>query len=786
MDNLYIGLTKKEVLDRVKNSQVNHIEDDLSRSKKEIILTHSITFFNILNVVLFLMLILVGSFKNTLFIFIIITNSVIGIYQELKAKRTLDALSLLTVSNARVIRDGTQQSIPVEELVLDDLILLKAGDQIPSDSKIIKGKLEVNEALLTGESDSILKESSDELYSGSFITSGEALCQIIHVGEDNYTHQITKEAKQYKKHNSELHNSLNSILKIVSFLIIPLGLLLFSKQYFLGSFTFKESIVSTVAAALGMIPEGLVLLTSVALTVSVLRLAKQKTLVQELYCIETLARVDTLCLDKTGTITEGKLSVEEVINISGEDIESIMGNLLFHLKDSNATALALKEHFKDNSTYSVHHTIPFSSDRKYSGVSFKDQGTYYIGALQFLFPNSIDTHISNQALRYAEEGYRVLVLAHSPSVIDNFDLPQDLEACSLIIISDVIREDVKETLRFFKTQGVECKVISGDDPITVSRIAAEAGIENAEKYIDASTLETREQILDAVERYSVFGRVSPQQKKEMVLCLKSLNKTVAMTGDGVNDVLAFKEADVSIAMADGSDVAKQSANVVLLDNNFDALPHIVNEGRRVINNITKSASMFLIKTVFSGFITILTILFGQAYPFEPIQLSLISACCVGIPSFLLTYESNFQKPEANFVKTVFRNAVPTALVISLGTTLIMNLGLHLNGSKDMLVTICVIFTAWNYMLALKDIYSPFAGYRKFVLYSTQALYFIALILGRETLGMAGLDYLSLVFLLFLLSMSPLFQDLALYLYNLGIKTARLLKRFKHRLIRDME
>lgn len=773
----YTGLTNDEVSQRVTTGQTNFVENTITKDYKQIILNHTITYFNIINIVLFLLLLIVGSFKNMLFMFILITNAAIGIYQEIKAKHTLDKLSILTASTVLVIRDSQQISLDVDKLVLDDLIILKAGDQIPSDAIVVEGILEVNEALLTGESDSIVKELGDDLYSGSFITAGHALCKVIHVGEDNYMQQITKEAKEYRKHTSQLNKSINSILKIVSVLIVPLGILLFLKQYYLGSFTFQESIVSTVAAALGMIPEGLVLLTSVALTLSVVRLAKQKALVQELYCIETLARVDTLCLDKTGTITEGRMSVYKVDVLEDKNINEIMGNMVNHADNNNSTSNALYEHFEAHTNYELKHIIPFSSDRKYSGVSFHNEGTYYIGASQFLFKN-IDSSLEKKCNDYAKDGYRVIVLAHSKEVMTNNDLPNDLKAYAIILISDVIREDVKDTLAFFKTQGVESKVISGDDPITVSSIAKKAGITNAEKYVDATTLKTKEDIKEAVEKFYVFGRVTPKQKKEMIVCLKELGHTVAMTGDGVNDVLALKEADCSIAMASGSDITKQTANLVLLDDNLNALPHIVNEGRRVINNITMSASMFLIKTMFSAFITVITILFGQAYPFEPIQLSLISACSVGIPSFLLTYESNFNKAPDSFVRTVFSNAFPAAFTIAIGTAAVMNFGLHLKVSKDMLSTICVIFTAWNYMLALKDIYSPFTRYRKAVLYFTQALYFIALIVGREILSMAGLDYIALILLIFLLSMSPLLHDLGYKVYELIYWILNKFERFK--------
>ena len=612
------GLTDEQVNERIEQGKVNADENPNTRTYKQIVRENTLTFFNFLNLVLLILVLMVGSYKNAFFVGIIIINTLIGIAQEIRAKKTIDKLAILTAKKSIVIREGKKWTVPTEDLVLDDLVCLKTGDQVPADAKVLEGSVEVNESLLTGESDNLPKNVGDELFSGSFVTSGEACCQIIHVGKDNYAAQITSEAKEFKRHNSELKNSLNAILKVISIIIVPLGALLFYKQYYVVGNTFKDSIVSMVAGVLGMIPEGLVLLTSVALTLGALVLANKKTLVQELYCIETLARVDTLCLDKTGTITEGTMCVERVepwseasenndtdeIPTEDEDepdlheIENTMANLMYVLKDQNATIDALRKRFPAKSSMTLEHIIPFSSDRKYSGAVFEDNGTYLMGAAQFLFPEGRED-ILDVCQNYAEEGLRVLVLAHSTQMAEGTELPENLEPAALLLLTDVIREEAPDTLQFFDSQEVDLKVISGDDPVTVSAIAKRAGLKNAENYVDATTLETEEQLEEAVAKYSVFGRVTPQQKKEMVQALQKQGHTVAMTGDGVNDVLALKEADCSIAMAQGSDAAKNIANVVLLDSNFASMPHIVNQGRRVVNNIRTAASMFLIKTMFS-------------------------------------------------------------------------------------------------------------------------------------------------------------------------------------------
>ena len=787
------GLTDEQVNQRIEEGRVNVDENPNTRTYKQIIRENTLTFFNFLNLVLLILVLMVGSYRNAFFVMIIVINTLIGIAQEIRAKKTIDKLAILTARKSVVIREGKKWTVPTEELVLDDIVCLKSGDQVPADAKILEGSIEVNESLLTGESDNLPKSEGDELFSGSFVTSGEACCQIIHVGKDNYASQITSEAKEFKRHNSELRNSLNAILKVISIIIVPLGALLFYKQFYMVGNSFRDSVVSMVAGVLGMIPEGLVLLTSVALTLGALVLANRKTLVQELYCIETLARVDTLCLDKTGTITEGTMCVERVEpyhpgnrkkakdeedtdaedggenavsdkmqaeNVPGEDItgiEKIVSNLMYVLKDQNATADALRKRFPAKKDMELEHVIPFSSDRKYSGAVFKDEGTYLMGAVQFIFPDG-NEELTEHCRQYAEDGLRVLVLARSSEMAEGTELPEGLEPVALLLLTDVIREEAPETLKFFDSQEVDLKVISGDDPVTVAAIARRAGLKNADRYIDATMLETEEDIQKAVEEYSVFGRVTPQQKKEMVLALKSQGHTVAMTGAGVNDDVALKWADCSIATAQGSDAAKNIANVVLLDSNFASMPHIVNQGRRVVNNIRTAASMFLIKTMFSVMLSLLTIFFGEAYPFVPIQMSLISACAVGIPTFLLAQENNYEKIDHTFLRHVFLNAFPAALTITSCVFAVMLVCQNVYHSNDMLNTACVLVTGWNYMAALKTVYAPLNRYRKVIIYGMQFIFFAAAVILQDLLFLGSLDFGMIILVFILMTFAPVLID----------------------------
>lgn len=754
------GLTQAEVEERIADGQVNAIQDSSNRSVKDIVMGNTLTFFNFINIVLLALVLSVRSYKNMLFIFIIIANTLIGIFQEIKAKITLDKLKILTVSHVDVIRDGVKKSITVSELVKDDVILLKSGGQIPADGVILDGEVDVNESLLTGESDSIHKTCGSKVLSGSFVTSGKAMCLLTEVGHDCYMEKLSSEAKQFKRYKTELQRNLDTILKFISIIIVPLGIILFAKQYWISGSTYEQAALDTVAAVLGMIPEGLVLLTSVALALGTVRLARRSTLVRELFCIETLARVDTLCLDKTGTITEGHLCVQGEESVKEDvDLEQLMGRMVSALGDENETFQALRQHYKRNQSTNTKLVLPFSSERKFSGVVFEGEGTYLMGAYQFIFPQA-DPAVLEKIAEYASQGLRVLTVAHSPNEMTDYTLAEDFEIVGFVFMTDVVRKNAPDILGYFEEQGVDLKVISGDDPVTVAAIAARAGLKDADKYIDATTIHTDEEMEDAILKYSVFGRVTPKQKQQMVRLLKQNGRTVAMTGDGVNDVLALKDADVSIAMASGSEAAKNTANLVLLNSDFASLPHIVNEGRRVINNIKAAASMFLIKTGFSVLTALLTIIVGQNYPFQPIQLSVINGCAVAIPTMLLQLEPSFQKVNKHFFREVLRMSMPAAITITAMITIINNIGHSIGTPREMLSTVCVLATGWVYLITLRQVYSPMTGYRKFVIYLMQTAYLVAMVIGQRIMELVGLNFTCVIVTLAAVNFAPMIIDLA--------------------------
>lgn len=754
------GLTQAEVEARIADGQVNAIQDSSNRSVKDIVMGNTLTFFNFINIVLLALVLSVRSYKNMLFIFIIIANTLIGIFQEIKAKITLDKLKILTVSHVDVIRDGVKKSVTVSELVKDDVILLKSGGQIPADGVILDGEVDVNESLLTGESDSIHKTCGSKVLSGSFVTSGKAMCLLTEVGHDCYMEKLSSEAKQFKRYKTELQRNLDTILKFISIIIVPLGIILFAKQYWISGSTYEQAALDTVAAVLGMIPEGLVLLTSVALALGAVRLARRSTLVRELFCIETLARVDTLCLDKTGTITEGHLCVQGEESVKEDiDLEQLMGRMVGALGDENETFQALRQHYKRNQSANTKLVLPFSSERKFSGVVFEGEGTYLMGAYQFIFPQA-DPAVLEKIAEYASQGLRVLTVAHSPNEMTDYTLAEGFEIVGFVFMTDVVRKNAPDILGYFEEQGVDLKVISGDDPVTVAAIAARAGLKDADKYIDATTIYTDEEMEDAILKYSVFGRVTPKQKQQMVRLLKQNGRTVAMTGDGVNDVLALKDADVSIAMASGSEAAKNTANLVLLNSDFASLPHIVNEGRRVINNIKAAASMFLIKTGFSVLTALLTIIVGQNYPFQPIQLSVINGCAVAIPTMLLQLEPSFQKVNKHFFREVLRMSMPAAITITAMITIINNIGHSIGTPREILSTVCVLATGWVYLITLRQVYSPMTGYRKFVIYLMQTAYLVAMVIGQRIMELVGLNFTCVIVTLAAVNFAPMIIDLA--------------------------
>lgn len=733
------GLTQEEVLKRIADGKVNTMESKLTRSYKHIIYSNVFTFFNLINILLFMLIVMVNSYKNGLFIFTILANTVVGIVQEIRSKRVLDKLAIVTINQVDVIRDQIQTQISIHELVVDDCMIVKEGMQIPADALVISGRIEANEALLTGESVPQVKEAGSTVLSGSFVTSGEVMCRVVHVGQENYAQKIISEAKKFKNHQSELKRSINTILKVIGSLILPVGVLLFFNQYYRLHVPFQDSIVKTVAALVGMIPEGLVFLTSVALALSVMRLAYQKTLVQELYCVETLARVDVLCLDKTGTITEGVMKVTDVELLEEFDFEKVMGNYVRVFSKGNATAMALVDAFSVRNDGVISGKVDFSSDRKYSAITIENEGTYVLGAAQILFPHH--EVVLSKAKKFAEEGYRVVVLGFNP----NNDSHIQCVPYAMIKIQDGIRANAKETIQYFYDQDVECKVISGDDPITVSTIASRVGIQRAQNWVDASKLND-EQLKEAILVKNIFGRVTPSQKKMMVEALQKAGHTVAMTGDGVNDVPSLKKADVSIAMATGSDAAKNVANIVLLDSDFSHLPFVVNEGRRVINNIRNAASMFLVKTGFSLALAILTILFAGTYPFQPIQLTIISMFAVGIPTFLLQFEPSFTRVEKKFLRVAFRNALPASIIIVLAILLGIFYASIKPVSEPMLASFNTIQTGILYTSTLYFVYRPLTKYRVVVIVCMQLLLTAALLVGREFLGLTILESNFIVFI----------------------------------------
>lgn len=698
-----IGLSSKEVEERKKKNLVNVDTTLPTKSVKQIIRENFITLFNILNLVLGICIFAVGSYKNMLFLWIVIVNTTISTLQEIHSKRMIDKLAILATQKAKVIRDGKKQEIAIHEIVLDDIIELEMGNQVAVDSRLIEGVVEVDESFLTGEPDSIYKQKGDMILSGSIILSGKCQAKVEHVGEENFASKMTSGVKRVKKVKSEMMQSLNKIIRILTFAIIPIGILLFSNQYFHLQVELKEAVVKTVAAMIGMIPEGLVLLTSTVLAVSVIRLSKRKVLVQELYCIETLARVDTLCLDKTGTLTEGKMEVEKYHSLANknQEIENILANFASSSQDNNATMLAIKEKFnKKKETWKPKTIISFSSQTKWSGITFEEKGSYLLGAPEIVIKGKLEQY-EKQVKEQAKE-YRVLVVAYSKEELKERakELPQEIEVVGFVYLRDKIRKEAKETLQYFKEQGVDIKIISGDNVLTVAQIAKRVGMEEWENYIDATTLDTEEKIKEAALKYHIFGRVTPTQKKALIVALKQQGRCVAMTGDGVNDVLALKEADCSIAMANGSDATKNVSQLILLDSNFSSMPQIVLEGRRSINNLERSASLFLVKTIYSAILSVIFLIIGEEYPFMPIQLSLISLVTIGIPSFLLALEPNKDRVQGGFLKNIIKKALPTALTVILAILMIAIGYKYGKITEEIYPSLCVVAAGFSAILLL--------------------------------------------------------------------------------------
>lgn len=717
--NIQHGLTSQEVTERIQKNLVNFNNQPRTKSIKEIIYSNLFTYFNFLNIFLGAAVILAGLFsgrllyslKNCLFMGVIFCNTVISTVQEIVSKKIIDKLSVISSSKATVLRDGKEEVIEMDNIVLNDIVLLKNGNQIIVDSIIRDGAVEVNESFITGESNTILKKKGDTLLSGSFVVSGSCVAEVIHVGKDNYINTISSEAKYIKENNSVILNSFEKIVRILSVIIIPLGAALFCNQYLIIGSSISDAIINTVAALIGMIPEGLVLLTSSVMAVSIIRLGKYKVLVQQLYCIETLSRVNVICLDKTGTITTGNMKVYDIIpnkNYTKGEFTKILEKITMALYDDSPTFKALKDRFNKDIKVDVLEKITFSSERKFSAVRLTE-GAFYIGAYEYVLKS--EKNLDYSLINDYQQDYRILVVCKNKEQLSK--TPTNLEVIGFVLIEDEIRKEAKDTLEYFKSQGVKIKIISGDNPLTVLNIAKKAGIKDDLKAIDASII-NEDNVEELVVENDIFGRVTPRGKKLIILALKKLGYITAMTGDGVNDVLALKEADCSVAMASGSDAARAVSQIVLLDNNFASMPKIVAEGRRTINNIERSASLLLVKTIYTILI-ILTCLFTQnEYFFIPIQLTLITTCTIGIPSFVLALEPNTNIVSGNFILKIFKNSIPAGVTVFLNIVIIILFENAFALSDEVVNALAVLLTGTTGFIHLYKISKPFNLLRGFL------------------------------------------------------------------------
>ena len=707
------GLTEEEVSTRIAEGKVNGDCNIKSKSYFQIFKTNFCTLFNLLNLVLFILTITLGkSLKNATFVGPAIFNLIVGIFQEIKAKRTIDKMSLISAPKVVVVRGGKEKEITVPEIVMDDLMVLSAGNQVCSDAVLMSGTCEVNESMITGESDPIVKREGDEILSGSFIVSGKVQAKVIHIGNENYATKISNGAKYVKDTSSDILRSLRSIIRVMSFIVLPLGLLLFLKSFFLEKAPLDSSIIKMVSSMSSMIPQGLVGLTSTIFAVGVLRLSRHKTLSQDLYSIEALARVDVLCLDKTGTITEGSMRVDEIdtIDSSPNEVAEVLTMMVNLLPDSNPTYNAIKEKFTDNVEVTASFIAPFSSARKWSGISVEGKGSFIMGAPEFVLGDGV-AKFKDSLEYYTSQGERVLVLATSKELMTDCVLPEELSVMALIVIGDKIREEAPTTLKYFADQNVDIRIISGDNPITVSAIAKKAGLKNCLS-VDMSTI-SDDEIQEASRKYKIFGRVTPDQKLKLVKALKADGHTVGMTGDGVNDVLALKEADCSVAMASGSDAARSAAQLVLLDNNFASMPKIVAEGRRSINNLQRTAALYLIKTIYSALLTLLFIFIPYTYPYEPTNITLVGACTIGIPSFILALEPNKERVKGKFMRNVLAKSLPGGLSIVVSVAFLQIVRMFLSNAlgfeltESQMTTVSVLLLAFGAFVQLFIICMPF-------------------------------------------------------------------------------
>ncbi|WP_418754695.1 HAD-IC family P-type ATPase [Eshraghiella crossota] len=707
------GLTAAEVNARIEAGKINIADDSSDRTTGKIIRDNLLTYFNLIFLVITVLLCIAGAFRDLTFLPIIIGNILIGIVQELRAKKTLDKMKILNAGHAVVIREGKRQKVTAEELVIDDLVWLSSGDAICADSVVVSGEITVNESMLTGEADGIVKKENEELLSGSFVVSGEGYARLTRVGNDSYISKLTNEAKALKKgEESEMIRSINMFVKVIGIIIIPMSVILFVQAFVFRNASFRTSITSMVASIIGLIPEGLYLLTTLALAVSMMKLAKDKVLLHDMKSIESLARVDVLCVDKTGTITKPEMTVTEIVSCD-DSMNEVFTDYVMSSIDNNATAVALKKYLNDNNVVNGKRTAskvyPFNSTVKYGAMAFNDD-YYVLGAPEFIIKTGFN-NLKDDISQYTTKGYRVIVLAKAESLTRDGVIDGEILPLGFVVLANEIRDNAVETFTYFKEQGVAIKVISGDNPVTVSEVARQAGIENAEKYVDASTLTDNMMISEAIAKYTVFGRVTPKQKQQFVKALKMQGHTVAMTGDGVNDILALKDADCSVAMASGSEATAQAAQIVLLDSDFSRMPEIVLEGRRVVNNVQRSASLFLVKNLFSLLLTIFSTVLMISYPLMPSQVSLISMFTIGIPGFLLALEPNKSRIKGHFLGNVLLKALPAGLTDFFAVSALVICGHVFNiPSTDIATASTLLIAVVGFMIMIK-ISHPFNKFK---------------------------------------------------------------------------
>lgn len=761
------GLTGQQVQEHRLHGWINRSVEPPSKTTKEIIHENVFTYFNLIFAILAVLLILVGSFRDLTFLPVIIANTLIGIVQEIRAKQVLDKLTMLNAPHATVVRDGKKSVIDAEELVLDDIVIFKAGNQVCADAVVSAGEVQVNESLLTGESDEITKRRGDKLMSGSFIVSGQCHARLDRVGEDSYISKLTLQAKQMQSgEQSEMIRSLDKLVKCVGVAIIPIGLVLFSQAFFFQHDRFRESVTSMIAAVIGMIPEGLYLLASVALAVSSVRLAQKKILLHDMKCIETLARVDVLCVDKTGTITENTMKVQDVIETDKYDsdtmepLRTMLGDFSAAMTRDNITMAAMKEYFTGGSGKKAVSKTGFSSATKYSSVTFED-GAYVLGAPEFVLKEKYGDY-AEEITEHASTGSRVLVFGVYDGEVDGKPLDHGITPLGFVLLANPIREAAKETFEYFAEQGVEVKVISGDNPVTVSKVAKQAGIKNADRYVDASELQDERALEKAVLKNTVFGRVTPDQKRKFVRILKQAGHTVAMTGDGVNDVLALKDADCSIAMASGSDAAAQASQLVLLESDFSCMPQVVLEGRRVVNNIQRSASLFLVKNIFSFLLSLISVVFMFTYPLEPSQISLISMFTIGIPAFFLALEPNKNIIKGHFLTNVFLKALPAAITDALAVGALVIFGRTFGvDSKDISTAATMLLAIVGFMILYK-ISAPMNRIRAVILAGCAAGLVFCSIFLNNLFAITGMTTeCIMLFVVFAIATEPVLRYLTL-------------------------